>query len=297
MNTLSFKDKLFLLFQYCVPHKLLNYLAAKIANSKIQILKNLLIKLFIKKFNIDLSEYILQDPLEFESFNAFFTRKLSPGIRTFDTNSDVICSPIDGGISQINNITQNRLIQAKNHFYTLLDLTAGFEQFYHPFINGNFVTLYLSPRDYHRVHMPLDGKLLCSLYVPGKFFSVNDVSNDNIPNIYTKNTRLLCQFETELGPMCVIFVGAMIVGQISTKWGGCMHYNDEPIFKDHTKEHLKFNKADEIGHFELGSTVILLFNKQIIWDDNLHAGQPIQMGQKLGVMPKPISNKKNTKKS
>ena len=287
---ISIKDKLLIAFQYIIPHRMLNALAAILTNSKKTRLKNFLIKAFIKKFNIDLSEYIIEDPKEFTSFNNFFTRKLKAGARTFNFSKDIICSPIDGSVSQIGDIHQNRLIQAKGHEYTLLQLTAGFEDFYHPFINGKFCTLYLSPKDYHCVHIPTDAKLIKSLYIPGKFFSVNEVSNECIPGIYTKNTRLLCLFETEFGPMCVIFVGAMIVGQIVTKWSGVMHYTDQQILQDHSKERLEFKKGDEIGHFELGSTIILLFNKDIHWNlDELHSGSPIQLGQEIGKITKKIN--------
>jgi phosphatidylserine decarboxylase len=286
------KDRLFVIFQNVTVHRSINWLANKVANSKNVKFKNWLITKFMKKFGIELSEYEIQNPEDFASFNDFFTRALKPGVREFNPDQNIICSPIDGGVSQIGDITKNRLIQAKKHDYTLLDLTAGYEKFYHPFINGKFTTLYLSPKDYHRVHMPIDGKLISSLFIPGKFFSVNERSNEDIPNIYTRNTRLLCLFETDLGPMCVIFVGAMIVGQIVTKFHGVHHYDDEPIFMDHSKDGKDktcFKKGDELGHFELGSTVILLFssNAGLKWEEKFHSGSPIEMGSTLGtVVPK-----------
>ena len=286
---ISIKGRILIIFQYIIPHRMLNALAAKIANSKKEKLKDYLIKSFMKKYDIDLAEYIIENPKEFKSFNDFFTRKLKGGAREFNLSKDVISSPIDGSVSQIGDIKQNRLIQAKAHDYTLLQLTAGNDNFYHPFLEGKFCTLYLSPKDYHCVHIPTDAKLINSLYVPGKFFSVNEVSNECIPGIYTKNTRLLCLFETKFGPMCVIFVGAMIVGQISTKWSGTIDYTDQPIFKDHSKENIKFNKGDLIGHFELGSSIILLFNKEISWNDKcFQTGTPIQLGQDLASITKKI---------
>ena len=289
---ISIKDRILIIFQYIIPHRMLNALAAKIANSKKPKLKNWLINAFIKKYNIDLGEYIIENPTEFISFNDFFTRKLKDGSREFNLSKDVISSPIDGSVSQIGDIKQNRLIQAKNHDYTLLQLTAGNEKFYHPFINGKFCTLYLSPKDYHCVHTPVDAKLVNSLYIPGKFFSVNEVSNECIPGIYTKNTRLLCLFETDFGPMCVIFVGAMIVGQISTQWEGVIDYTDQTKFKDHSKANINFNKGDLIGHFELGSTIILLFNNDISWNTNdFHTGTPIKLGQDLAKITKKIIKK------
>ena len=278
----TIKNKLFILAQYLLPHRLINLLAKKITKNKNKTIKNHFINLFIKKYKIDLSQCEITNPKKFVTFNDFFTRALKPNAREFGTDNNIISCPIDGFVSQIASITKDKLMQAKNHDYTLLSLTAGYEQFYHPFTDGKYTTLYLSPKDYHRIHMPISGKLKQTLFVPGKFFSVSVLSNDNIPNIYSRNTRLLCLFDTEHGPMCVIFIGAMVVGQIVTKWSGEQSYSDQPVLTDYSKEQIKYNKGDEIGHFELGSSVILLFNDNITWSNQFHCNDPIKMGVPLG---------------
>lgn len=291
---MNLKSIFFLTAQYTLPQHLLSRLLGTIARSKNTQLKNWLIRKAIAKFNIDLSEAASADINSYHNFNAFFTRALKPKARSWPRAEKIIASPADGAISQIGTIRQNQIFQAKGHDYSLEDLLAihcGHGSLRHSsqttkiadLINGQFATIYLSPRDYHRVHMPYDGKLTGMTYVPGKLFSVNPLTAAKVPNLFARNERVICWFETDFGPMVVIFVGAFFVASISTVWHGTV----TPPHK-HGIAHWQydvpkaFKRGDELGHFEFGSTVIILMPKTAPkWDKNWQAGNPIQLGNLL----------------
>lgn len=279
------KAKLFALMQYLVPQHLLSRLVGRLAETEIGWLKNLLIKLFIKQFKINMQEALEEDPTAYKNFNDFFTRQLKPEARQILADSDQLVSPADGVVSEIGSITAGQLIQAKGINYSALRLLGGDLDLARPFLEGSFATIYLSPKDYHRVHMPIGAKLEHSIYVPGQLFSVNQATADNIPNLFARNERLVAFFSTPAGPMAMVLVGAMIVAGIETVWGG----DEAPLRRkvkvtDFTQQpKLDFNQGDEMGCFKLGSTVILLFGKEAVeWQESLEAGSPVRMGEVIG---------------
>lgn len=230
-------------------------------------LKNWAIKKFIRRYGVNLHEAIETDYQKYLSFNDFFSRRLKPDARLIDADISHIISPADGKISEIGHIKKNSILQAKNHAYTLENLLGG-EKFLHAdlFENGKFITIYLSPKDYHRVHIPIKGKLLQTVYIPGKFFSVNPATVESVPDLFAKNERVITFFDTASGKIAVIFVGAMIVGSIVIT----------------AQEGDTLEKGQELGYFQLGSTVIVLFQEnKIHFQPGLTANCALQMGQKI----------------
>jgi phosphatidylserine decarboxylase len=284
---MSFKDTLFILSQYLVPQHLLSRCIGKIAESRQPWIKNPVIKGFIKQYNVDLSEAEINEPEFFDNFNAFFTRALKPGARQICPNDAHIASPADGAISQIGEIKHGLVMQAKGQNYSVETLLGGDSALAEQFADGNFATIYLSPKDYHRVHMPYPGKLIKTIYVPGQLFSVNTTTAENVPNLFARNERLVCIFDTDLGPMAVILVGAMIVAGIETVWGGEVapvrpRLHSEDFTQAPAMVELK--KGDELGRFKLGSTAIVLFGKdKVNWAEGLTAGTATRMGETLAV--------------
>ncbi len=281
-------ERLFIAAQFMLPQHLLSRLTGVLAASRITWLKNLLIKGFIRQFDVDMSEAANPDPASYQSFNDFFTRELRADARSIASEAGVIACPADGAISQIGELSKNRILQAKGHDYHVSELLAG--QHAGEFTGGSFATVYLSPRDYHRLHMPLDGELISTTYVPGDLFSVNTATANNVSNLFARNERLICRFETEAGPMAMILVGAMIVAGIETVWSGriappprtpsTVSYKDLPA-------PVTLTKGDEMGRFFLGSTVILLFAENAVqWDSGLTAGSETRMGMHMGQVRK-----------
>jgi phosphatidylserine decarboxylase len=209
---------LFILFQYLLPHHLLSRGLGILAQN--HLLRKLFIRAFIRRYKVDLSQAKIQEVKKFENFNAFFTRELQADARPLANTQGAIVCPADGTVSQLGNITDGNLLQAKGRYYSCESLLAGDPQMAALFRMGKFATIYLSPRDYHRVHMPMAGVLKKTVYVPGKLFSVNQTTADSVPNLFARNERLICLFDTEVGPMAVILVGAMIVAGIDTVWAG-----------------------------------------------------------------------------
>lgn len=246
--------------QSIVPQHFLSYLAGCLANIETPWLKNWFIRYFIKKYGIQTNECIIKDPFAYSTFNHFFIRQLDMQFRPIVAGVETIASPVDGTVAVVSRINKNLLLQAKEHYFDLETLLAGDTELAQTFYDGNFATLYLAPRDYHRVHMPITGKLIKTIFVPGRLFSVNRMTCELVPDIFSRNERLICLFDTPAGKMVVILVGAMIVGSIQTVW------MNEPIKKqvihiETFQDSLEFNKGDELGHFKLGSTVIVLFGK------------------------------------
>ncbi|AXA33334.1 archaetidylserine decarboxylase [Francisella adeliensis] len=252
------KDDLFIYFQYMIPQAVTSRLVSKLAESRNKALKNYLIKLAIKKFNINIEEAKSSNLDDYASFNEFFIRELKDGLRPLNIDSNTISSPADGVLSEFGKIENNTLIQAKGKDFSLESLVAGSSETKFT----DFATVYLSPRDYHRVHMPIDGKLTKMVYIPGKLFSVNKTTANNINSLFAKNERLVCYFETAIGEVAVIFVGALLVAGIETKWHGKIapnYYNRVQEWSyDCDKFQLDYKKGEEIGLFNFGSTVIFL---------------------------------------
>ncbi len=269
--------------QYLLPKRLLTSLAGRLAESTNPGLKNWMIKRFIQRYNVDMSLAVIEDPEKYSNFNDFFTRHLKPEVRPMTNGEKDIVCPVDGSIAQIGQIKQNQLLQAKNFYFDLETMFANDQQLAETFYDGSFATLYLSPRDYHRVHMPLAGKLEKAIYVPGRLFSVNRMTSDLVPQLYSRNERLICLFSTEAGPMAVIFVGALIVGGIQTVWMNkpATSYKAGDIMPPSKNVHLA--KGAELGKFLLGSTVIVAFKQsKVAWAPGLSADSTVQFGQFLG---------------
>ncbi len=272
-----------------MPLHMLSFCVGFLANCKISWFKNLLIKAFIKKFSIILSEAFVEVPEEYSSFNDFFIRALKPTSRPIFNEPNAIVSPVDGTISQIGYICNNSLLQAKGYSYTINALLG--QNMSEIFQNGAYITIYLSPKDYHRVHMPILGILEQMTYIPGKLFSVNRKTVLTLPNLFTRNERVITLFQTKLGKMAVVLIGAMFVGSIETTWAGTVNpYHSKEIHRIHysTKQAIDkicFNHGEEIGRFKMGSTVIVLFeDKNVGWLDNCLAENYIKMGESIGIL-------------
>ena len=284
MTKSRFLQQLKCLPQYLVPHHLLTRFMAYLANIKQPWLKNFGIKFFIRCYKVNMQEALIEDPKAYETFNLFFTRALKTTARPICDQINCIVSPADGTLSQFGLIDHEKLIQAKGHFFNLTDLLGGDQQLAKQFHNGFFATFYLSPKDYHRVHMPLTGQLKKMTYIPGKLFSVSRTATQIIPQLFSRNERLVCLFDTAAGPMVVIFIGAMIVGSIHTHWAGAVTppHNKPTQSWEYHDTNLIFKTGDELGHFQLGSSVIVIFGKdRVMSDEHLVADQSIKMGEKI----------------
>lgn len=283
LNNDSFKNKSFIAFQYVAPQHLLSRGAGWFADCEIESVKNFLIKNFINHFDVNMAEAAESDYTKYQSFNKFFTRALTDGARPIADGKCVI-SPADGAISQLGHIQEGRIFQAKGQHYSTFELLAGNKSLADYFTDGVFSTIYLSPRDYHRVHAPISGTLSDMIYVPGDLFSVNNTTANHVPRLFARNERLITVFDTEIGKVAVILVGAMIVAGIETVWAGQIApptKNVITLFEKNPKE-TRLQKGDELGRFKLGSTVVMLFQKdKIRLNANLEAATPIRMGDKL----------------
>ena len=277
------KDSLFILLQHLLPQHLLSRAVGFLAESRRNWIKRPFIKTFAKQYQVNMSEAVIEDLEQFENFNAFFTRELKPGMRPLDDAA--IVSPADGAISQIGPIDYGRILQAKGRGYGVSTLLGGQADLAEKFINGRFATIYLSPSDYHRVHMPVTGTLRETLYVPGDLYSVNQTTAEGVDNLFARNERLIAIFDTEFGPMAMILVGAMIVAGIETVWGGQVAPPQNKGWRvDHQTpaEPVILQKGEEMGRFKLGSTVVLLFGKDAIeWSESLKAEDPVRLGQAI----------------
>ncbi len=269
--------------QYVLPHRFLSRLAYWLARCQIRWLKNLLIRTVIKRFGVNMDEAAENDLNRFEHFNAFFTRSLKPGARTADPDGDSILCPADGRISQIGSIEAGRIFQAKGHSYSAAELLANDADAV-PFENGSFANIYLSPRDYHRVHMPVAGRLIKTVHVPGRLFSVAPWAVADIPRLFARNERLVCHFETAFGPMVSVMVGAILVSGIETVWSGeeVPSYASCITVKDYSQQNIRLERFAEMARFNYGSTVILLFPSAAARLDALEHVSPVRLGQSLG---------------
>lgn len=245
--------------QYLLPKHALSVLMHRLTQSKRPWLKKRLIETVIRRYQVDMSEAAEPDPARYESFNAFFTRALKTDCRPLAGGDETLVSPVDGAISQLGSIEGNQIFQAKGHYYSLSELLGGAD-LSAPFENGQFATIYLSPRDYHRIHMPISGTLQRMRYLPGDLFSVNPRTARTVPGLFARNERLVCLFETDWGPMAVILVGAIFVGSMETVWAGQITppYTSDKQDRVYDNSSVKIERGDEMGRFNMGSTVILL---------------------------------------
>ncbi|TCM68715.1 phosphatidylserine decarboxylase [Acinetobacter calcoaceticus] len=275
----NFKKQIFIQAQRLVPQHQFSRIVGKLAGSENPIIKNTVIQAFKAKYAIDLSIAEQSDALKYKSFNEFFTRALKPGVREVDAAHDSIVSPADGAISQIGKIHSGEIFQAKGQQYSVEKL-IGDPQLAAVFNEGDFATVYLSPRDYHRVHMPFAGTLTETLYIPGELFSVNQTTAENIPGLFARNERMVCLFDTEVGRMAVVLVGAMIVAGIETVATGKVKPSGRLELQHHD---LALEKGDELGRFYLGSTAIVLFERdKMSWENAFKANSLVSMGERLG---------------
>jgi len=281
--------------QYLLPHFAVTKLAYWITHSKLKPLKNFIIRWFVRHYRVDMSLAENEDPTSYQNFNHFFTRPLKPLVRPLCDEPNSVACPVDGTISQMGTIEADRIFQAKGHSFTLGPLLAYRSPWVENFHDGQFVTIYLSPKDYHRIHMPIDGTLKQMSYVPGTLFSVSPLTTRMVPDLFARNERVLCFFETAVGPMALIMVGAMIVGSIETTWQG-------KISPPHGKEtkHWQYNspythpsrsgpyhlrKGAEVGRFNMGSTIILLFKKNAVrWSNTVTPDALVQMGINIATL-------------
>lgn len=282
--TTTWKDRLFIGSQYLLPHHGLSRLTGALAESEFGPIRNTFIRQFASRFKVDMSEAERESLSDYRNFNDFFTRALKPDARPFPEASDAFACPVDGSVSQIGRIENGRIFQAKGQSFSGTELLGGDAQQARYYKDGQFATLYLSPRDYHRIHMPCDGKLLRTTFVPGRLFSVNKVTADNVPRLFARNERLVCEFETDQGRMIMVLVGAMIVASIETTWAGVVAPYRRQILRHHYDEpNLHLSRGEEMGRFRLGSTVILLLpENRLNWSSDLLPGAQVKLGQDLG---------------
>lgn len=273
--------------QYLLPHHALSRLVLAATRWRAGWWKQLLIEGFRRRYQIDLREAVETDPRAYAHFNAFFTRALQATARPFPDAPTAIASPVDGCVSQIGDIQGDRVFQAKGRHYSLLELLGGASDLATRFTEGHFATLYLSPRDYHRIHMPLDGQLQHCLYVPGRLFSVAPHTVRRVPRLFARNERLIACFDTPAGPMALILVGALFVACIETVWSGIVTppHQRKVRREDLTAQPspIRLPRGQEMGRFNMGSTVIILFSQGTVrWLDHLQPGTAVRMGETLG---------------
>ncbi|WP_038126302.1 archaetidylserine decarboxylase [Thiomicrorhabdus sp. Milos-T2] len=275
--------------QYFIPKHLLSSGMHWFMQVETPWIKNNVIKLLTKIYGINVSEAADEDINNYPHFNAFFTRALKPEARPIDTTPDSWVSPVDGLISQSSHIEGNKIIQAKCHPYSVEALVGGDISYAKKFNNGEAAVIYLSPKDYHRIHIPVDATLISMTYVPGDLFAVNPATVRLVDGLFARNERLVIRFKNEQGLFCLVMVGAIFVGSMETVWQGKITPEYEPNIQhwDYEEESIHFTKGDEIGRFNMGSTVVLLTTEGQLPDlGKIHADTPIKMGQLLAKYPK-----------
>ena len=270
--------------QYILPKHLLSRLVGKFAAAEAGGVTTAFIKFFIKKYNVDMSEALYPHPEHYKTFNEFFTRQLKPEVRQIAEGDDVLIQAVDGAVSQFGDIHQDSIFQAKGHNYSLTTLLGGKPELAKPFKNGKFATIYLSPKDYHRIHMPVEGTLTDMVYVPGELFSVNPLTAENVPGLFARNERVIAFFDTPVGKMAMVLVGATIVASIETVWSGTVtppagknvqHWQ----YESDGEAAVKLEKGDEMGRFKLGSTIVVCFEKDQIEFEDMEAGMTTRLGE------------------
>lgn len=272
------------LLQYLLPHRLLSRVVYRATRWTWRPWKNFLIGLVVRRFGVDMDEAAEPDPRAYAHFNAFFTRELRHGARLPDPDPRSVLSPADGRISQAGTIEDGRIFQAKGQWFSAAELLAD-DAAAAPYRHGRFATIYLSPRDYHRVHMPLDGELVATRHVPGRIFSVAPFTVEAIPRLFARNERLVCHFHGEHGPFVVVMVGALLVSSVSTVWDGLVipPYARHVFERDERGRGLHLERGAEMARFNMGSTVIVLLPAGLgELDPDLVSQRPVQVGQRIG---------------
>jgi phosphatidylserine decarboxylase len=269
-------------FQHLLPQHALSRLILRATRVRTPWFKNALVRGFLKLYAIDMTEAAQGDPLSFGSFNEFFTRTLKPGARGIAADPAAIACPVDGTISEAGSIDGERLMQAKGRCYALAELLAA-QPWAKDFEGGSFATIYLAPFNYHRVHMPLRGQLKDTVYVPGRLFSVNAATAAHVPKLFARNERVLTLFDTAFGQVAVILVGALNVGSIATVWAGDITPAARRVITRLPPQEVLLEKGEELGRFNMGSTVILLFQRnRAHWLGEVRAGASVRLGQSMG---------------
>jgi phosphatidylserine decarboxylase len=279
-------EKLLAGLQYILPQRLLTALVFRLMRCQTPWLKNALIRSIASLAGVDWEEAASRDLADYPSFNAFFTRELKPGARPLDADPRALLSPSDGRISELGQITGDQIFQAKGHEYSLAELLADDPSFTH-FQGGHFCTIYLSPRDYHRVHMPLSGELQRMIHVPGKLFSVAPYTVRQVPRLFARNERVVSIFETTSGPFAQVLVGAMLVASMDTVWAGTITPATQRVLsrQDYEPGTVRLERGAEMGRFNMGSTVILIAAPgALTWSTDLHPGDPVRMGQRIATL-------------
>ena len=284
--TLQPGDRWFAALQYVLPKHAMSRLIYGLARSESRFIRNTFLRIFLGSYQINMAEAAQPDPFAYRTFNEFFTRALRPGVRPIAADSSVVVSPVDGTVSQCGQIEDDALIQAKGHSYSLQELLAADPEAVSAYRGGSFACVYLAPYNYHRIHMPYAGTAHGNLYVPGELFSVNAATARAVPRVFARNERLICDFTTSLGRMAVILVGALHVGSIETVH--CGEVNPPPRGRKTpvriaTGVGRQFAKGEELGRFNMGSTVVLLFERRrIAWDPALQPESQVQLGRGIG---------------
>ena len=275
-----------IVLQYLVPKQAITILAGKFANLQAGRLTTAVIGWFVKRYKVNMAEASNPDIASYTSFNEFFTRPLRAGARPI-AQADFIC-PVDGAISQFGNIAQDQIFQAKGHSYSTLTLLAGQQPLATKFENGHFACLYLSPKDYHRIHMPCDGALRSMTYVPGDLFSVNPTTAANVPNLFARNERVVCEFASEKhGAFVMVLVGATIVGSMATIWHGVVNPPRSKNIRtwSYADQNIQLKQGDEMGRFLLGSTVVMLFEKDALqFNADWQPARTVRLGETMGIL-------------
>ena len=275
-------DRLAVLPQYLLPKQALTTLAGKFASARLGGLTTSVIRWFVGRYNVNMAEAANPDIASYTSFNDFFTRALKPGARPL-AQADLIC-PVDGAISQFGPIAKDQVFQAKGHTYSTTALVGGDAAAAARFDNGHFATLYLSPRDYHRIHMPCAGELTRMVHVPGDLFSVNPTTARGVPGLFARNERVVCFFESAQGPFVLVLVGATIVGSMATVWHGQVNPPRTGVLRqwDYAKGQVSLQQGEEMGRFLLGSTVVMLFPQgPLQFNPQWEPMRPIQLGETM----------------
>lgn len=272
--------------QYITPKHLLSRLVGMLAEAEMGSVTTWFIKLFIKQYNVNMDEALYPEPHHYRSFNAFFTRPLKDDVRTICEDPDTLIHAVDGTVSQFGDINQDSIFQAKGHNFSLTTLLGGNPDVAAPFKNGKFATIYLAPKDYHRIHMPVDGTLTDMLFIPGELFSVNPLTAESVPGLFARNERVVALFDTPVGKMAMVLVGATIVASIETVWAGTItppagktvqHWRYEP----EKGEQIALKKGDEMGRFKLGSTIVVCFEPDAIEFDAMSSAMTTRLGEPM----------------
>ncbi|WP_305907310.1 archaetidylserine decarboxylase [Methylomarinum sp. Ch1-1] len=282
---MTIKEALTTYPQYILPHHFLSKLMAKLTHAECKIWKNLFIRLVIKLYHVDMNDAKEQNLDHFASFNHFFTRELKPGARTFPSETNAIACPADGAVSQAGIISDGQIFQAKGKSFSAIDLLGGDEQRAEAFADGVFSTIYLSPKDYHRLHMPLTGTLKEMVHIPGRLFSVNNATTNTVPGLFARNERVACIFDTDAGPMALVLVGAIFVSSVETVWHGVVTPPTLSSVRhwDYQDDAPTLEKGQEMGRFNMGSTIIVLFGKDVAkWKEEFVAGKEVKLGETIG---------------